>query len=148
MAARRGVSKASLVRKCRECIDDLELYAGVRKTLEILNDKRVPMGVVTSLSGDLAMLMLEGTGIRPYFRTVIHPGNCRSSKASGLPLRRALDDLRIAPSPKVLYIGDREDDAACACACGVSFAWASYGYGLQPPKTSVLLSKFGEVLAL
>jgi phosphoglycolate phosphatase-like HAD superfamily hydrolase len=146
VAGRRGLSKAALVRACHPRVGELHLFPGVRDTLNVLGTRAVPMGVVTSLAGDLAAMMIEGTSLDHHFQAVIHPGNCRSGKASGVPLRRALSHMGIAASPEVFYVGDRVDDAECARACGVSFAWASYGYGGQPEGDSVILRKFEEVL--
>lgn len=146
VAGQQGLAKGALVRVCRQRINSLELFSGVRDALSILSARGVPMGVVTSLSGDLAHAMIEDAGLGPYFQTIIHPGNCRSGKASGVPLSRALGQLGIMASPSVFYVGDREDDAECARACGVSFSWASYGYGNQPSGDFTVLTKFEEVL--
>ena len=148
IARERGFTKTAFVQRCRQHLEELRLFPTVRETLAVLDRRGVPMGIVTSLSGDLASAMLEGSRLGHHFQTIIHPGRCRSGKASGVPLRRALNHLRIAPSAEVFYIGDREDDAACARACGVSFAWASYGYGVRPPRGSTILRRFDEVLEL
>lgn len=148
IAGRRGLSKAALVRASRRRIDELQLFPGVRDTLNALGTRAVPMGIVTSLAGDLAAAMMEGTSLDHRFQTVVHPGICRFGKASGVPLQRALSHMGIAASPEVFYVGDRADDAQCASASGVSFAWASYGYGEQPAGDSTILRNFHEVLEL
>ena len=148
LGGQRGFTKGALVRECRRRIGELELFPGVRDTLAVLGARAVPMGVVTSLSGDLAMAMIDGAGLSHRFQAVIHPGNCRSGKASGVPLFRALGDMGVSASPDVVYVGDRQDDAKCARAGGVSFAWASYGYGSQPDGDATILRKFEEVLDL
>lgn len=148
LASEQGLNKGHLVRRCRNDAGALKLFPSVKGTLRELWRRGVPMGVVTSLSGDIATAMLEGADLMPFFPVIVHPGNCRSGKASGIPLGRALRRLDIAPSENVFYVGDREDDAAGARACGVSFAWASFGYGGKPRGKCTVLQEFKEVLGL
>ena len=101
VAERRGVSKAAFVRACQRRIDELQLFPGVRDALTVLGTRAVPMGVVTSLAGDLATTMIEGTFLNRHFQTVIYPDTRNFRKASGAPLRRALSRMGIAASPDV-----------------------------------------------
>jgi phosphoglycolate phosphatase-like HAD superfamily hydrolase len=118
LADQQGLSKAQLVRQCTANVHTLELFPLVKETLRELSRQGMPMGVVTSLSGEVATAMLEGAGLIRFFAVMVHPGNCRSGKASGVPLGRALSQLQIEASKNVFYVGDREDDAAGARASG------------------------------
>jgi len=107
------------------------------------------MGVVTSLPGWLAELLISERGLRQYFDAFVHAGNCRSRKPHPTPILAALRMLGPEPGHSMFYVGDSELDAQAASAAGVSFAWASYGYGAVKPKNAVkVLHLFEDVLLL
>ncbi len=142
---RYAVTPARFQKYCRE----LQLFPGVRETLEELAGRATPMGAVTSLPGRLVLPMLDGIGLAGRFSAVIHAGNCRFRKPHPAPLLAALDELEVAANDSVFYVGDRQVDAEAAIRGGLAFAWASYGYGEGCPATAkVVLKSFSDVRAL
>jgi phosphoglycolate phosphatase len=148
LASEFGVSRTRLIQSCTATVDELALFVGVREALPDLA-VRVPLGVVTSLPGSLAVPILEGVALLPLFSVVIHAGNCRSRKPSPGPLYAALQHLGISALADVFYVGDHVNDGLAAGRAGLGFAWASYGYGsARPAHTSVVLTRFDELLTL
>ncbi|MCL4796464.1 MAG: HAD family hydrolase [Bryobacteraceae bacterium] len=148
LASLAGISRSHLATKCLDETSSLQIYSGVRKTLQDLTARGTAMGVVTSLSGPIALAMLNGTGLAKFFSVVVHPGNCRASKSSGIPIRQALRELGLDPGSNIYNVGDRDEDARGATAGGVSFAWASYGYGGESPLGCVVIDRFEDILLL
>jgi len=128
---------------------DLRLYPSVRNALNQLKRRPVPLGVVTSLPGWIALPMLSATGLSELFSTVVDWGRCCSAKPSPRPILRALEDLNAGPGQNVWYIGDSTVDVQAARAARVSFAWASYGYGPEELNDADrILKSFEDVLLL
>lgn len=148
LASGAGLSKALLARQCHSRISELRVYPCVSQTLKRLRQRGHKLGIVTSLSGDVATAMLRALAFTEYFGTVIHPGCCRSRKVTGIPLRRALDQMGVIEPLHAVYVGDREDDALCARNAGVEFCWASYGYGHRPKGQFRVVKEFREVVDL
>lgn len=145
----QGISESSFRRVAVQAREALGLYAGVRDVLLLKKENGVPMGIVTSLPGWIAVPMLEVTDLSQFFDTVVDWGRCRIPKPSAKPILLALEDLGVSSSPSIWYVGDSVVDSKAARAAGLSFAWASYGYGnetlVEADKT---LTSFREVLAL
>jgi HAD superfamily hydrolase (TIGR01509 family) len=157
---RRGASIVTIARNCKitngrfttlcqSSIEMLQLYPGVRDTLEQLNALRIPTAAVTSLPGRIVEPLLGGLRLTALFHNVVHANNCALRKPNPEPLLTSLRELRVAPDKNVFYVGDVKNDAAAAEAAGIRFAWASYGYGDGCPSTSaVRLNSIEEVLSL
>lgn len=144
-----GVSRSHLIRTIEDSREPIPLYPGVEASVAQLSDRGTKLGVVTSLSGAIAVPMLRRAGIHGFFRTIVHPGNCRSYKPSARPLLAALEELGEAASAQVLYVGDREDDAAAARNAEIRFGWASFGYGDRAPcPGEAVLTTFEEITQL
>jgi phosphoglycolate phosphatase-like HAD superfamily hydrolase len=144
-----GVSRSTLLRSCERAIGDLALYSGVQNTLAELHSRGIPLGVVTSVPGPLAELILKRLRVDPFLQAVVHAGRGKPYKPHPEPIRRALTFLDLPPTPAVIYAGDTETDAVAATSAGVSFAWAAYGYGLERPAGSTFaLGTFADLLRL
>lgn len=144
-----GVPRGRLIRMIKDSREAIPLYPGVVASLTRLSDRGTKLGVVTSLSGAIAVPMLAAAEIETCFQTIVHPGVCRAYKPSGRPILFALEELRESASSAVVYVGDRQEDAAAARNAGIRFAWASFGYGDRPPSGEwVALNAFGEIVRL
>ena len=156
----RGVPVARLLREegiaapgfrkfVAQAKDELCLYASVQDVLSAQKDKSVPMGIVTSLPGWIAIPMLESSNLSQFFATVVGWNRCRIAKPSPKPILLALDDMQVSPSKNVWYVGDSVVDSQAARAASISFAWASYGYSHNTYiEADLTLKSFDEVLAL
>ena len=144
-----GVPRSRLIRVIEDTSEAIPLYDGVKPSLACLSERGTKLGIVTSLSGAIAVPMLARAGIDRFFRTVVHPGVCRTYKPKARPILVALEALAEAASPEVVYVGDREDDAVAARNAGIRFGWASFGYGDRTPSPGeTALATFGEILQL
>ena len=144
-----GVSKYRLIRLIKDSPEEIPLYPEVEASLARLCDRGTKLGIVTSLSGAIAVPMLAKAGIDGFFQTVVHPGVCQVYKPNPRPIFMALEKLGEAPSSTVVYVGDQEDDATAARNAMVRFGWASYGYGHFSPSTrETVLTNFGEIVQL
>lgn len=127
----------------------LLLYPETQRVLRQLQADALPMGVVTSLPGWIALPMLEVTGISQFFDVIVDWNRCRRIKPSPEPILLALKDMKVDPAPHVWYVGDSEVDSQSARSAGVSFAWASYGYSpIRPIDANVFLRSLDDLLAL
>ena len=144
-----GVPRSRLIRMIQDTSEAIPLYPGVRASLARLSDRGTKLGIVTSLSGAITVPMLARAGIDQFFQTVVHPGICRTYKPDARPILVALEALGEAASSAVVYVGDREDDAAAARNAGIRFGWASFGYGVRTPSIGeTVLATFDEVVQL
>lgn len=144
-----GVPRSRLIRIIQDASDPVPLYFGVQASLSRLADSGAKLGIVTSLSGAVALPMLVRAGIGSFFRTIVHPGVCRVYKPSARPILVALKALGEAASSSVVYVGDQDVDAAAAQNAGVRFAWASFGYGSRTPSAQEsVLAEFGDIVEL
>ena len=144
-----GVPRSRLIRMIKDTSEAIPLYPGVEASLARLSDRGTKLGLVTSLSGAIAAPMLATAGIDRFFQTVVHPGVCSAYKPNARPILVALEALGEAASPAVVYVGDREDDAAAARNAGIRFGWASFGYGDRTPSIrETVLATFGEIVQL
>jgi phosphoglycolate phosphatase len=148
LASARGISKGTLRNRCSQCVELPPLYPHVLDTISSLNKQQCRLGVVTSLSGELAGVMLDRVGLTCFFGTIIHPGNCPARKPSAGPLLQALSELGDIPGASAVYVGDTETDRRCAVRAGVPFVWAAYGYGGRPSGDYQEIRDIAEVLNL
>jgi phosphoglycolate phosphatase len=143
-----GVSRTSFFTECGRDFGALELYSGVRQTLDRLRNRSLPLGVVSSLPGPLVEGGLGALELSEMFEAVIHAGNCRVAKPNPKPILQCLSWMAITASRSVYYVGDRDVDQRAAESAGISFAWAAYGYGDGEIPTDVRIDKFEELLRL
>jgi len=150
LVIQHGVSRQMFRRACVERSEELDLFDGIEETLGRLRTGRVPIGIVTSLPGEMILIpLLEAKDLVQLFGSVIHAGNCRLRKPNPTGLRSSLSAIEVRPTESVFYIGDRDVDQQTAANAGVSFGWASWGYQHERPAgTTTVLSTAAEILAL
>ena len=145
IARRIGLGKTAFARAVAAA--GVPLVEGWRETLDVLEDRGHPLGVVTSLPGWLAVPLLESCGVFERLAVVVHAGVCRVPKPSPLPIRAAFSLLGREPTRDDLYVGDSAADEGAAAGAGIQFAWASWGYG-QPEGKGLTLARPEDLLAL
>ena len=144
-----GLTRSRLVRAARGNTVSIDLYEGVRRTLDRLRERSTPMGVVSNLSGSLATALLQATGLEEYFAAVVTPGAGVPAKPQPHGIRKALAEMGRTLDKETWYVGDGTADAAAANAAGAQFAWVSYGYeATAPPGTHRVIDRFDDVLQL
>ena len=149
VAGEHGVSRARLVRAAREKPVSVDLYDGVRQTLERLRERETLLGIVTNLPGWLVEPLLESTGIDQYFAATATPRWGLPAKPKPHGIWKVLKQMGREADAETWFVGDGAADAEAAHAAGVQFAWASYGYESEPWSGAArVLACFEDVLQL
>ena len=144
-----GLTRSRLVRSASGNTVPIDLYEGVRQTLDRLQERSTPMGVVSNLSGSLAAALLKAAGLEKYFAAVVTPRIGVPAKPQPHGIRKALAEMGRTLDKETWYVGDGTVDAVAANAAGVRFAWVSYGYEAKaPPGTHAVIVRFEDVLHL
>ena len=123
-----GVTRSRLIQEAQLRNGPPPVFEGMREALEQLSARGMPLAIVTSLPGTLAIPMLETCNLKPFFPVVVHAGNCRVRKPRPESILKALAILKVTPSENVFYVGDRMIDAMAADRAGISAAWMRHGY--------------------
>lgn len=118
-----------------------ELYEGMVETIKELS-KKYPLFVVSNCQGGYIELMLEKTGMKPYFKDFTCPAYTDKLKADNIKIICERNGIK-----KPLYIGDTQMDANACKEAGVPICFAEYGFGtVENPDYSI--SKIAELLEL
>lgn len=109
------------------------LYDGVEDMLEQLYSGGTAIGLATSKPEKYALQILEGFGIKRYFKTVCgaKPEDNKSEKA--YLIEKALGQCSVTDDfSTAVMVGDRFYDIEGAKAVGIASIGALYGYGSRP----------------
>jgi HAD superfamily hydrolase (TIGR01549 family) len=138
-------SRSTFVQRCLGALEKSIAYPGVEVALEQLDERDIPMGIVTNLPPDILQPVLDGFGWRRFFSAEEY----RAGKPSPKGVRSAMASMGISPRADVVFVGDRLVDWRAAQAARVTFAWASYGYGEECPTDECpVIDSFDDVLSL
>lgn len=110
--------------------DRSRIFPGVLAALEVLENARLPLCCVTNKESRFAMPLLEVSGLRARFATVVCADRPEDRKPSPNMLLAACDQLGIEPR-QLLYVGDSPSDIAAARAVKCRVVAVSYGYSAQ-----------------
>lgn len=145
LATEAGLSRTGLLDACRSRVNALTVYDDVCPSLQQLLEVGCKLGVVSSLSRDIAEPALVELGLDRFFGVK----KFAARKSSSRPLLEALADLGEQADTRHYYVGDTDADASFAAKAGVTFVWAAYGYGIvdRTHRTRVL-KRFADVVAL
>ena len=145
LAKEVGLSRGRLIAACCSRINALTVYEGVFDGLTKLSAAGCRLGIVTSLSEQVAQPALVSLGLERFFGAK----KFAARKPAPQPVRAALADLGETADKRHYYVGDTATDALCAANAGVTFAWASYGYGIVVPTAGMkVLQQFADVVSL
>lgn len=122
-------------------------YPGVLDALDALAAQGITLAVVTNKLEALTLPLLEATGLRPRFATVIGgdtlgPGTAKPSPA---PI---LEMLRRCGGPAA-FVGDSLYDVQAAQAAGVPVIACSFGFSQAPVATlgaDAVIDSYAELL--
>ena len=101
-------------------------FPGVLETLDILEERGHPMGIVTSKSNEMMDRGLEWVGIMKHMRTRIGMDNAKKHKPEPEPVLAALEELGYSPD-EAMFVGDSPHDIASGNAAGVTTVAALWG---------------------
>ena len=104
----------------------IQLFPGIRESLELIKGKGITQGIVTAKRRDSAMVTIDLLDIGKYFEVMVFSEDAKRSKPFGDPLIEAAGRLGITDMSRVLYVGDAKSDLLSAKDCGASFALVSW----------------------
>ena len=110
-------------------LDETRPYPGMVETLQDLAG-RMPLAVLTNKPGYATDRILEGLGIRQYFRAALGGDTALGRK----PVPAGLEHLArvvATPTASVLLVGDSPVDLATARNAGARICLARYGFGYR-----------------
>jgi pyrophosphatase PpaX len=123
-------------------------YPGVRETLEELDRRGHPMGVVTSKSNEMMDRALTWLGAIDVMRTRIGMNSCEIHKPDPFPVQLALKELGYEPHEAV-FVGDSPHDIKAGNAAGVISIAALWGpftrEQLEPYNPSAMIRHITEL---
>lgn len=129
------------------------LEAGARQLLGALEERSVPVGIVTSNDPAPTSRALELHGLLEPVSVIIGrqtPVDPYGMKPSGRPVLAALEALRVAPSPEGVLVGDSVDDMLAASRAGltpIGVATGDYGADQLRESGAVVVVQNLKVLA-
>jgi len=130
-------------------LESVQLYPGVRRTLEELADRGWLLGVNTAKPSFATHAILEKFGIKRFFgNAIVAGGDCAEMKPSALPLRECAARMRgHRLSSHDWMVGDSWTDLKCAENAGVKSAFCTYGFGrLADSRYTVSIGRIDELL--
>ena len=131
------------------CVERVEPYPGVVRTLEELRDRGWLLGVNTNKPNFAVKLILEKFGMTRYFGSaIVAGGDGIELKPSAQSIRECASRLRgHRLSSHDWMAGDSWTDMQCATNAGVKGAFCAYGFGkLKDSRFTVKINRFDELL--
>jgi pyrophosphatase PpaX len=126
-------------------------FPGVLETLDELERRGHPMGIVTSKSNEMMDRGLEWVGIMRHMKTRIGMDNAKRHKPDPFPVALAVEELGYTPG-EALFLGDSPHDIASGNAAGVTTVAALWGpfsrQQLEPFEPSEWLENIRDLPAL
>ncbi|MBK6962833.1 MAG: HAD hydrolase-like protein [Bacteroidales bacterium] len=115
---------------------EFTIYDGIPEALQQLSEAGLKLSLVTSKAEIYALKITEKAGFSKFLETVsgCEINGQRSEKAELITW--TLNKLGLAPSSKILMVGDRNFDISGARMAGISSAGVLYGYGSFEELTS------------
>lgn len=108
------------------------VYDGIPALLGELKAAGKKLVLATSKPEEFANMILEHFDLSRYFDFTAGSTMDSARVAKADVLRYALDSLHIAPSERVIMVGDREHDVLGAKAVGLGCVGVLFGYGDRP----------------
>lgn len=130
-------------------LEAVELYPGVRRTLDELRERGWRLGVNTAKPRFATMAILEHFGLTSLFKNaIVAGGDCAEHKPSALPLRECASRMgghRL--NAHDWMVGDNWTDVECARNAGVKSAFCTYGFGvLSEAAPTAKISRIDQLL--
>lgn len=107
-------------------LDETVVYPGIREFLDQQRHRR--LGIVTNKPQALALPLVEGLGLTPYFKVVVGGDTCPEKKPHPMPVRHALARLGADPATAAM-IGDHHTDLRAGAAAGLRTCFCAWGIG-------------------
>ena len=131
------------------CVERVEPYPGVVRTLGELQDRGWLLGINTNKPNFAVKLILEKFGMTRYFGSaIVAGGDGIELKPSAQSIRECASRLRgHRLSSHDWMVGDSWTDMYCAANAGVKCAFCTYGFGkLRDSRFTIKINRFDELL--
>jgi phosphoglycolate phosphatase len=136
-----AVTEAYRARYREKMIAKTTLYPGVWEVLEAQRIRGCLLAVCTNRDELMAVELLEGLGLLPYFSSIVGLSEGSAPKPNPMPLIRALDVLGIGAN-HALMVGDSIVDVACAMSADMPCLLFEGGYGATELPPNLNVSRF------
>jgi phosphoglycolate phosphatase len=103
-------------------------YPGVPELLTVLDQRGLPLVVVSNKEASLCRLLLSQLGLAGYFRQIYGADSFPERKPSPLPFLEVARLMQVSPAATVV-VGDSSNDVLAALAADMRVIGCSYGYG-------------------
>jgi len=103
------------------------LFEGMAETLQQLEQRNIPWGVVTNKPARFTDPLMAALGLSKRAASIISGDTCTHPKPHPEPLLCASREIGLPPE-QCLYVGDAERDMEAANAAGMRPIVAHYGY--------------------
>ena len=139
------------------CVERVQPYPGVVRTLGELRDRGWLLGVNTNKPNFATHAILAHFGLQPYFGEAVIAGGDSAVVAGGdgIPLKPDAQSIRECASrlrghrlsSHDWMVGDSWTDMQCATNAGVKGAFCTFGFGrLKEARFTVKINRFDELL--
>lgn len=152
----RNKFEKSVFKDCQDIyetvkLENLELYNGVRETLENLKLKGLNLAIVSDANEKNVKSRLEHTGLDKFFHTTVSRDRTGRTKPEPHSIISALKDLEVNPE-MAMIVGDSLDrDITPGKELGMITAHAKYGdkntLDKRNSKPDVTLEKISDLLS-
>jgi HAD superfamily hydrolase (TIGR01549 family) len=122
-----------------ERASEIHPYAGVQEAVARLAGA-LPLAVFTAANSRAASIVLEATGLRSFFSTVVGADLVERTKPAPEGLIEAARRLELEPAD-VAYVGDGPSDVATARACGALAVAAGWGHQHDPARDADVVAE-------
>lgn len=102
-------------------------FDGMENTIDFLETREIPWGIVTNKPGFLTFSLLDQLGLSARSGVTVCGDTTPFSKPNPLPLKHACEILG-AECPSTIYVGDAERDIQAGRAAGMTTLVALFGY--------------------
>ncbi len=112
--------------------DHSSLYPNVWSSLQVLQKRNIPLGIVTNKPIIYTDLILKTFDLTDFFGVVIGGDSTAEKKPHSLPLLTAMDVLNVKPET-CWFVGDSEVDVKTAEQANCYMIAMTYGYNQGKP---------------
>lgn len=107
--------------------DSSPYFPGITEVLELINERRIPWGIITNKHQEFTQLVLLNQPLLATANIVVSGDSLPLSKPHPDPIFHACAQLAILPT-QVIFIGDHLNDIQAGKNAGTTTGLALYGY--------------------
>ncbi len=114
-------------------LDRIQLLKGATELIVALDEKPIPMAIVSNKTGHYLRTEVMHFGWQDIFLAMVGSGDSAKDKPAADPVYDAMQPMKIQPGPKTWFIGDNDVDVACGRAAGCTTILVGDGYPESDP---------------